>query len=87
MNIRVGTYRLTAGPNDFEISEVKTGLTGKRKGKEVITNTQYFPSIESALNNVLKRRLLKSDATALADLLNELKTHRTELQELFKALI
>jgi hemerythrin len=87
MSIKIGKYRLTLGPKDFEISESKIINTGKEKGKETLTDKQYFSSLESALNNVLKRHILKSDATTLVGLLNELKAYRTEMQELFKETI
>lgn len=86
MNIRIGNYRLTAGTNDFVISEVKINQTEKNKGQEYDADSQYFPTIDSALNSVLRRRLLKSDATTLGDLLTEFKSYRMELQGLFKGI-
>jgi hypothetical protein len=89
MDIRIGNYRLTSGPKDFTITEVKVNADKESKniGKEYDTDASYHPTLESALNNVLKRGLLKSDATTLWELLKELQSSRTELKELFNQLV
>ena len=87
MKIKIGKYNLSSGPNDFVISETKKvekSDNPENIGVEVETNHTYHPTIASAINNVFKRGLLKSQATTLTDLLNEVKEQRRELQELFE---
>jgi hypothetical protein len=85
MHIKIGEYVLRNGPNDFVISD-KEPFIGKT-GIKTYYNATYYPTIEAALNNVLKRRLLKSDATTLTELRNELLAHREELKEIFKEIV
>jgi hypothetical protein len=85
MHIIIGDLVLRSGPNDFVISDKEPFIS--KKGIKTYYNATYYPTIESALNNVLKRRLLKSDATTLTELRNELLAHRQELSEIFKEII
>jgi hypothetical protein len=85
MNIRIrNKWLLSSTANNFEVSDIMTQKTGKHKGEEILINTQYPSSIDSALNNVFKRCLLISDATTLAELLNEVRGFRIKLKELFE---
>jgi len=84
MKIRIGEYQLSSDSNQFIISEIKKKETGKNIGEEYQVNETYHPQIVGALNNILKRRLLKSDATTLVQLRIELEQTRNELEKYFK---
>ena len=83
MDIKIGSYRLTNDSMNFIVSEVFISDGDKHKGQEYQSNHSYHTSIEQALNNVLKRRLLKSDSTTLRELQKDLYGMRGELRELF----
>ena len=87
MDIKLGKYRLSTDACQYIISEPKARVVGKNIGLMDDTNQSYHATIEQAFNNVLKRRLLKSDATTLIELRNELRQHRAELQAMFKEII
>ena len=86
MNIKIGNYNLTSDACQFIVSETKTNNQegSKHFGEEYESNYTYHPTIESALNGVLKRRLRASDATTLEQLKKELQEHRRELQGILK---
>lgn len=88
MNIRVGKYRLSSTNKDFTITEVTKGTTpgNKNFGEEYDTDHSYHPSLPKALENLLKRKVLESDATTLKELLNAHTEARDELNALFSGL-
>ena len=74
MDIRIGKYRLTSDRYNYIVSEVKVlGKDSKTPGVETFTDFTYFPTILSALNDVLRRDTRKSSATTLEQLLKELQ--------------
>jgi len=87
MKIRIGEYQLSSDANQFIVSETKIKETGENIGEEYQTNETYHPQIIGALNNVLKRRLLKSDATTLIQLRIEIEENMSELRKYFKETI
>ena len=87
MNILIGKYILTTDACQYIISETKKTETGDNVGLDYDTNFSYHATVEQALNNVMKRRLLKSDATTLLELKNEIASHRKEMQELLKVTV
>jgi hypothetical protein len=86
MDIRIGDYRLVSGPADYIVSKMGVGEDEESKnfGKEVENNKTYHPSLSMACENLLKRRVLESDATTLRELLKSHQEARAELQALFK---
>ena len=84
MKIRIGNFQLTSDPHQFIIAEIKVAKEGKNAGKEYEDRHTYHPTIESALNHVLRRGLLDSNATTLVGLLADLKRGREELHELLR---
>ncbi len=82
MRIKIGKYVLTSGAKDFQVTELYISEGERTKAEELEKDTTYLDSLEGALNNILKRKLLDSDATTLAQLLKELQEHRAELRYL-----
>ena len=74
MRIEIGTYLLTNGAKDFVVA-VSTGKFDK-EGKETSYQHSYHPTLESALSNILKRKILKSEATTLLELKKEIRKFR-----------
>ncbi len=89
MNIKIGKYVLKTEKNkkDFILSEIKIKKEGNNIGEEYESDTTYHPTIEGALNNVFKRRLLESDADTLGKLFVEIQAYRNELNYLFEHVI
>ncbi len=89
MNIIIGKYRLTSGPKDFTVSEIKINDTegSKNFGKEYDSESTYWSSLPHALEYLLKRRMLESDATTLEELLKGHQNARAELTSLFNAIV
>jgi len=85
MNIKIGKYILTSDSRNFIIAEQHPRPTKKKKF--INATISYHSSIEDALNGLLKRRLLESDAATLTELLNELHAHRSELSAILKGTV
>lgn len=68
MNIKVGKYNITDVDNQYVVTETKVVRGGKTVGTEKAANHTYHPTIESALTNVLRRKVHESDATTLEQL-------------------
>jgi len=83
MNIKIGKYRLTSSSHDFAVSEP----TVSEKGKEYNNNPSYHPTLISALENVLKRKVMQSEATTLNQLVKDVQASREELQSLLGGLV
>jgi len=86
MNIQVGKYKLTSSLHDFTVSETKATTQGKKIGTEFESNYSYHPTLVSALENILKRRVMQSDATTLKQLVRDVQESREELQSLLGGL-
>ena len=87
MDISIGKYRLSTDACQYIISEPKARTTGNHIGTMDDTDQSFHATVEQALNNVMKRRLLKSDATTLLELKNEIASHRKEMQALLKEVV
>ena len=74
MRIEIDKYLLTTGPKDFMIS-MPTGKFDK-DGKDITNQQSYHGTLEDALSNVLKRKILRSDATSISELKKEIRKFR-----------
>ncbi len=61
------------------MTEMKKVKEGEKKGEEYEANQTYYPSLASALNSLIQKRLKDSDATTLMELKNDLKVIKEEL--------
>lgn len=68
MNIRIGNYHLANDSRQYTLSEVRVSEGEKTAGEEILTDTTYHPSIDSALKALLERKIKESDAMTLAEL-------------------
>lgn len=82
-NIRVGPYRLRSDPNQWIVSSVKTYQSGKLEGEEYDARESYHGSFQAAVNELLSRSMMDSEATTLQELLNEMNRFRGEVLRLF----
>lgn len=53
-----------------------------KKGNEISRTLGYFNSLKQACNFIIKRKLMRSDATTLKELLEELKRIEKWIEEL-----
>jgi len=81
MDIKIGEYKLLTDSEQFIVARPRKNKTGKNKGEIIDTDKTYHPNVESALNNLLQRKLIKSDAETLSELKNDLNAFKTELRE------
>ena len=88
MNIKIGKFKLTSSSRDFTVSETKTGSdeTKKNFGEEFDADKTYHPTLYSALENILNRKVRQSDATTLNGLLDAHNEARVELQTIWGGL-
>ncbi len=87
MDIRIGKYKLSSSSKGFTISEVKVKTDGSNPGTEYDTDKTYHPTLVSALDNVLNRKIKESEATTLKELLVDFQRARDELKALWGGLI
>ena len=87
MNIKIGKYKLSSDENQYIVTEIKISKDGKKAGNEYEANDTYHPTLVSALNNLIQRRLKKSDATTLIELKNDLESIKNELYGTFNETI
>lgn len=82
MKIPIGKYYLLSNPTSFTVCELRAGFN---RGEPVENqfNVSYHPTIESALNNLVKRGLIESDATTLAELKADLDRIKTKLWDVW----
>ena len=87
MKIKIGKFLLTNDKFQFIVSHQKKHLTGKLKGQTVAQDETYHVTLEQAIENILRRKVLASKATTLETLLMFLKQQRQELQALCNSTI
>lgn len=85
-DIRIGDYRMMSDAHGWKVARVaKRGPESANPGEEYLADESYHgPNAASAINNVLQRHLLASDATTLAELRDELDAFKAECASLFR---
>ncbi len=72
MNIIIGKYTLTSDNHQFVVEKTKV----KKIADQITT---YHSSLESALENILKRKIRMSKAKILEDLVDDIKKFQKEI--------
>lgn len=85
MNIEIGDYRITNDSLQYILSEKKMhSEKSKTPGAFYYTNETYHKNLDDVINWVIQARLLKSDATTLVELKNDLQTIRDDVRGYFE---
>ena len=84
MKIRINDeYEISSSTRDFIVSTISHEGWDDQPGKEHLVHSTFHVSFKQAVECVFKRRLLKSDATTLTQILNEIRELKNELHEVF----
>ena len=87
MKIKIGKFLLTNDKYQFIVSHQKKHQKGAQKGKVVAEDETYHATLDSALSNILQRKVLASKATSLETLLLFLKKQKADLQKICNTVI
>ena len=85
MNIEIGDYRITNDSLQYILSEKKIySKKSETPGVIYYTNETYHKNLDDVINWVIRARLLKSDATTLVELKNDLQVIRDDVKRYFE---
>lgn len=76
MNIRIGDFSITSDDRNIVLNEIKIREKSEKEeliGTEYTVPIAYCSSVEHAMEYLLKYKLRKSDATTLAQLMDEVR--------------
>lgn len=71
----------------FLIKRYEVNQTGKNAGKERAVVIAYCPSPESAMNFLLKNKMLSSSATSFQELIDEISVYRRMIDSKFAPVV
>jgi hypothetical protein len=78
MDLRIGDYHLISDTTQFILYHVtKLGEKSKTPGLPTENFVGYYPSIESAFKALPSKMLMRSNATTLLEVVDELAKYRT----------
>jgi len=81
MDIKVGKFRLTSDERQIIVCHQKRIKLGKNKGDIVDQDFTYHPTLESAFQNLLNRKVLASKATTIKELIEDLNKYKREIKK------
>lgn len=84
MDIKIGKYVLKNDDRQYTLSEMKISKGEKTAGEEIISNITYHPSITSALEALLERKIKTSDATTLSEIKKDFSEAVVWIKDQFK---
>ena len=76
MNIKIGNYVLHSDSNQFILKQEKTRQEGNRKGEKYMDTVGFYPRLESAIESIVQRVAMGSDAKDLATLADEIRAYK-----------
>ncbi len=85
MDIKIGKYQLTSDKLQFIVYQRYKPQTGKTKGTIQNIEYTYHISLQSAFEEILRRKTLASKAKSIEALIIFLKKQKAEIQKLFNA--
>ena len=81
--IGIGKYRLTTDSLQFIVSQMKTHRTGPLKGQRTEVELTFHPTLISAVQNIMKRKVLASKVSTMKELITEIKKQNKLIQSWF----
>jgi len=84
MNIKIGKYTITSDERQFIVTEVKLARKGINKGKDVEINQTFHTSLQSTMENILKRKVLGSKVTSIKELITLIEEQKVQMEKIFK---
>jgi len=87
MKIPVGKYVITSDPYQYIVNEKKISKKGKNMGKEYLTPASYHNTVESAMQDIIERRIRSCEATTIKELIQEVGQIKTTVKQALKGVI